>query len=136
MTIALLSFLGVVAGAALQYIFTRHLDNQKHNRDLRTQAYTDYLKSVCEQAILELNSFSSEARELTSRMANSKSRICLYGSEQVVSSLADFERLGSKLNTDEQKECFATMVSAMRTDSKNSSIASIENLQVILMGAQ
>lgn len=134
--IALLSFLGVIAGASLQYIFTRHLENQKHHRSLRTQAYTDYLKSVCEQATLALQSQSPESRELLARMVDSKSRICLYGSEAVVSSLAAFEQIGSALNTSEQRNCFANMVSAMRKDSKGRSGASVDSLEIILMGSQ
>ncbi|MCO6057963.1 hypothetical protein NG726_14950 [Pseudomonas sp. MOB-449] len=135
MTTALLSFLGIIAGAALQYIFTRHLESQRYHRDLRTQAYIDYLKSVCEQAILSPQPLSSEEKELRAKMANSKSRICLYGSEDVVSSLAEFEKLGSKLTADEQRNCFARMVLAMRIDSKGDSKASVENLEIILMGA-
>ncbi|MGA7046185.1 MAG: hypothetical protein WBY98_07980 [Candidatus Sulfotelmatobacter sp.] len=46
MTTAILSFLGVVMGASFQYVFTRYLDNQRHQRELRTQAYLDYLKSI------------------------------------------------------------------------------------------
>lgn len=131
MTIILLSFLGIIAGAALQYIVTRRLEHQKQHRDLRTLAYTDYLKSVCEQATLALQPLSTEGRELRARMANAKSRIWLYGCEEVVSSLAAFERLGSKLNTREQRNCFAALVSTMRKDSKGHSGASIENLEIL-----
>ncbi len=46
LTTAILSFLGVVMGASFQYVFTRYLDNQRHQRELRTQAYLDYLKSI------------------------------------------------------------------------------------------
>lgn len=50
MLIGLLSFLGVVIGASLQYIFTRHIEDQRHIRDVRSKAYMDYLKCVAEQA--------------------------------------------------------------------------------------
>jgi membrane protein DedA with SNARE-associated domain len=46
LTTAILSFLGVVMGASLQYVFTRYLDNQRHQRELRSQAYLHYLKSI------------------------------------------------------------------------------------------
>ena len=52
MNTAILPFLGVMIGAALQYFFTRHLDSQKHRRELRTKAYTDYLKCVSDHANL------------------------------------------------------------------------------------
>lgn len=50
MTVAIFSFLGIVAGALLQYVFTRHLDLQRSRREARTKAYTDYLQCVSEHA--------------------------------------------------------------------------------------
>lgn len=133
MTIALLSFLGIVVGAALQYLFTRHLENQKHHRDLRTQAYTDYLKSVCEQAQLVTQRQSRESREIFARTADAKTRICLYGSAFVVAAFAAFERLGATMNTEEQRTSFSTMVSAMRRDSGGNSDVSINDIETILL---
>lgn len=48
MITGLLSFLDVVLGASLQYFFTRHIESQRHLRDLRSKAYMDYLQCVCE----------------------------------------------------------------------------------------
>lgn len=36
----------LVAGAILQFLFKRHLDNKKHQRDLRAMAYADYLQCI------------------------------------------------------------------------------------------
>ncbi|WP_150652836.1 hypothetical protein [Pseudomonas fluorescens] len=83
METAAYSFVGIFLGAMLQYILSKHLDGQKHQRDLRTQAYTDYLKAVCDTA-LTVQPQSNEGREVRARMANSKSRICLYGSQDTV----------------------------------------------------
>ena len=95
MTTALFSFLGVVIGAALQYLFTRHLDNQKHHRDLRTKAYTDYLRCVSEHANLAVQRQSQEGRDLGARTADAKCRICLYGSATAIQAFAAFEKLGA-----------------------------------------
>jgi hypothetical protein len=71
LTIAILSFFGVIIGASLQYVFTRYLDNQRHHRDLRTQAYLDYLNSVSGLAHLNEPQGSQErdllAKVLTQR---------------------------------------------------------------------
>ena len=134
MTIALVSFLGVVVGAALQYFFTRHLDNQRHYRTLRTQAYTDYLKSVCEQAQLVVQPQSKESREIFARTADAKSHICLYGSAEAIVAFAEFERLGAKMGTQEQRKAFSQMVSVMRKDSGGRADASIDNLEILLLG--
>jgi len=102
MSAAIFSFFGIVIGASLQYVFTRHLDNQKHHRELRTKAYTGYLKCVCEQANLAKQRQSQEGRELSTQTADAKCRICLYGSSSAVEAFAEFERLGATMNTPEQ----------------------------------
>ena len=134
MTTAILALLGVVAGAVLQYFFTRHLEDQRHYRVLRTQAYTDYLKSVSEQAQLIVQPQSKESREIFARTADAKTRICLYGSIQAVKRFAEFEKLGATMNTPEQRRAFSTMVAIMRSDSGSDPDVLIENIEVVLLG--
>jgi hypothetical protein len=52
MRAAAFSFVGLVVGAYLQYLFTSHLESKRHQRELRTQAYLDFLKCVSELAHL------------------------------------------------------------------------------------
>jgi hypothetical protein len=134
MTIALLSFFGVVVGASLQYIFTRHLENQRHYRSLRTQAYTDYLKCVCEQAQLVVQLQARETRKIFARTADAKARICLYGSTAAIRTFSVFEKLGASMKTDEQRKVFCNMVLTMRSDSGSQSGAKIEDLEKVLLG--
>jgi hypothetical protein len=46
MLTAVLPVVGVLVGASLQYFFTRYLETQRHQRDLRTQAYLDYIRAM------------------------------------------------------------------------------------------
>jgi hypothetical protein len=135
MSTAIFSFLGIIIGASLQYFFTRHLDNQKHRRELRTKAYTDYLNCVCELANFGRRQ-SQEGRELSAKTADAKARICLYGSPSAVSSFATFERLGATMNTAEQCTAFTTMVAIMRNDSGSESKVKLEDLEAVLLGAR
>ena len=134
MTIALLSFIGIVVGASLQYLFTRYLDNQRHYRNLRTQAYMDYLKCVCEQAQLARQSKAPKLSEIFARTADAKARICLYGSTEAIQAFSTFEKLGATMNTEEQRKAFTTMVLIMRNDSGSQSGAKIEDLERVLLG--
>src|SRR5437867_3219884 len=109
MTTAIFALLGALAGAVLQYLFTRHLENQKHYRGLRTQAYTDYLKGVCEQAQLARPTQPNEVREVFARTADAKARVCLYGSTQAVEAFAAFERLGARMKTKDERRAFTKM---------------------------
>jgi hypothetical protein len=136
MTTAILALLGAVAGAVLQYFFTRHLEDQKHYRVLRTQAYTDYLKCVCDQAQLGVQHQSKENREIFARTADAKSRICLYGSTQSVEALARFERHGARTSTKEQMRVFSNMVAIMRSDSGSDPGVLIDSLEIVLLGSR
>ena len=134
MSTAIFSLIGLVIGAILQFIFTRHLDSQKYQRELRTKAYTDYLKCVSEHANLAQQRESPEGRELSAKTADTKCRICLYGSSAVIEAFADFERLGAAMNTQKQSLAFTHMVSIMRSDSASKGQATLDNLQTILLG--
>jgi len=134
MNAAIFTLLGAAVGAVLQYFFTRHLENQKHYRGLRTQAYTDYLKGVCEQAQLAHKAEPNEVREILARTADAKARICLYGSTQVVEAFAAFERLGATMKTKDDRRTFTTMVAIMRNDSGSNPGVQIESLELVLMG--
>jgi len=76
--IAIISVVSVVVGAVLQCFFTRHLDGERHHRERRSQAYSDYLKAAYEQAQLG-NQLYPEAHEVLARAADAKCRICHMG---------------------------------------------------------
>jgi len=131
--VALVSVVSVIVGAVLQYLFTRHLENQRHHRERRAQAYADYLKAVCDQAQLG-NQLHPEAHEVYARAADAKCRICLYGPAAVVHAFADFERLGARMTTPEQSGAFTKMVAAMRSDSGGVGTPTMESLHLVLLG--
>jgi len=142
----LLSILSLLAGAAIQYVFTRYLEDQRHYRALRTQAYTDFLKYSADITYLEVEREHPDhegqkpygladeesarsvaddkaaklamAKELLARLTDSKARICLYGSEVVVERMACFERLGAVMRSVEQRSAFVQIVAAMRAIQK------------------
>ena len=136
MLTAFLSFLGVVIGASLQYFFTRHIENQRHIRDLRSKAYMDYLKTVSELANDRPKENSKERIDLMVRTADAKSRICLYGSKKAIHAFSRFEKLGAKLNTEDQHQSFTDMVSTMRLDSGSEIGVEAQALQNVLFGVR
>ncbi|MGC2173365.1 MAG: hypothetical protein WA555_10230 [Candidatus Sulfotelmatobacter sp.] len=134
-TIAILSFFGVVIGASLQYVFTRYLDNQRHHRDLRTQAYLDHLNSVSGLAHLSEPQGSQE-RDLLAKAADAKGRICLNGSREVVHAFAVFEKLGAVVSSVQQRAAFVAMVIAMRNDSGNRTELGTGDVGLVLLGSR
>jgi hypothetical protein len=133
---ALVSLIGLIVGAVLQFMFTRYLDNKKHQRDLRAKAYADYLQCVSEHANLEHSNISSEGRQLRAKTADAKCRISLYAAPAVISAFANFERLGAATKTPEQCSAFTKMVIAMREDTLGSSSVTQVDLEAVLMGVR
>lgn len=133
---AVLSFVGLLIGAALQFVFTTHLENRKHRREQRSTAYADYLRCVSEQANLGHQRQSAEGRELQARTADAKCRISLYGAASVLRAFADFERMGAGMNTPEQRESFAKMVVAMRRDAIGEEVVDASDMQVVILGPE
>lgn len=131
---AILSFVGLVIGAVLQFMFSKHLENKKHQRDQRAKAYADYLHCVSDHANLGYRPQSTEARELGARTADAKSRISLYGAPKVISAFATFERLGASMDTAEQRESFSQMVLAMRHGAIGKTDTNVGDLQTLLLG--
>ena len=121
----LLTLLGIAVGAILTYLFTRFHEQEKHYRLLQTGAYADYLRGVAEAAHLSLR---SDEADLFTRIAYAKTRICLYGSEEVIALLAAFEREGGIIGSAQQRKAFVRLIQAMRI----SSTAQISDLEVIL----
>jgi hypothetical protein len=121
----LLTLLGIAVGAILTYLFTRSHEQEKHYRLLQTGAYADYLRGVAEAAHLSLR---SDEAELFARIADAKTRICLYGSQEVIVLLAAFEREGGITGNAQQRKAFVRLVQAMRINST----AQISDLEIIL----
>ncbi len=127
MAIAFFAFFGVIVGASLQYLFTRLLEERKHRQSLQTEAYTDYIRVVAEARHIDLH---TERASIFARLADAKSRICLYGSPEVIARLAEFERKGGLIGNDDQCQAFMRVIEAMRG---SSSLPSSE-IEVILLG--
>ena len=134
MLTGILSFFGVIIGAFLQYFFTRHIESQRHLRDLRSKAYMDYLQCVGEHAQLRHKEHTKERQELFSKTADSKARICLYGSNKTIQAFSIFEKLGASMGSSEQRKAFTNMVSVMRSDSGSEICEQAEDLQTVLLG--
>jgi hypothetical protein len=133
-TSAILSLIGLVIGALLQFLFSRYLDNKKHQRDLRAKAYTDYLQCVSEHANLRHQKQSTEGRQLGAKTADSKCRISLYGAPAVITAFAKFENMGAKMNTEEQCHAFTDLVVAMRQDTLGGLAANHADIEAVLLG--
>lgn len=127
MLITFFSVLGIVVGASLQYLFTSFLEDRKHHTSLQTAAYSDFIRAVAEAAHMNLNSDEAQVRF---RLADAKTRICFFGSPEVVARLAEFEKLGGVIGNDLQREAFMSVIQTMR----GSSQLQASQLALVLLG--
>jgi len=72
----------------------------------------------------------TERASIFARLADAKTRICLYGSPEVVARLADFESKGGVIGDDLQQEAFMRVIEAMRGKSK----LQTSQVELILLG--
>ncbi|QIK54311.1 hypothetical protein G7051_08145 [Dysgonomonas sp. HDW5B] len=115
-----LPIVGVIVGAFLQFHFSKNKDNRQLKRALETQAYTDYLRAVAGLSMSHRFNDEEKKREYLSVLTEAKIKISIYGSKEVIESLADFEREGANFNTDKQKTLFIKIGQAMRSTNINS----------------
>lgn len=132
----ILSLVGLVLGAVLQFLFTRHLDGKKHQRALRARVYADYLICVAEHANSGVLRITPKACAVALKAADAKCRICLYGSLETIEAFAEFERLGANMRTEAQHLAFSKIVRQMREDSSKKDGVPLADLEVVLLGPQ
>lgn len=136
MTAAIISLFGLFVGASLQFLFTKHLENRKHQRELRARAYTDFLQCVSEHSHLGYQKNTEAGRKLWARTTDAKCRISLYGDADVIEKFAEFERLGPVLISNEPREAFTDMVLSMRQDTLGASKVVKTDLKAVLLGVE
>lgn len=101
---------GALIAAALGYVSGRLLETRKQLILQKGQAYADYLKALATAAT---DHKSSTAIVLA---ADAKTRVCIYGSPQVIKELSSFERAGAKIVDAESRRVVARLLVSMRDD--------------------
>ncbi len=131
----ILPIVGIVVGAAIQSFYSRRAENKKQSLTEKITAYTDYLHCVSQST--SNNQTKRERNELLQDIAHAKTRICVYGSDEVIAALAEFEFAGAVINTEKSARVFTNLCIKMREDviqKKNK--AEIKELESILVGLQ
>lgn len=116
LTYALLPIVGIIIGAILQYSFSKHSDELKHQKNLKTQAYVDFLKGVSGLTVAHRNNDKNKKQEFMTLLVDAKTRISIYGSKEVIQKIANFWRADAQVDTPEQKHLFIKICQAMRSD--------------------
>ena len=113
----LVAFGVVVLGYFIQYWYSKKLESQKHQRDLRTGAYVDFIKGAVGMAITQKDK-PNEEHKFKVILADAKARISIYGSKEVIESIANFWRDGAILDTPERRRAFISICQTIRKEAK------------------
>lgn len=125
---AVLSLIGVVVGATMQYWLSRSAESRKQLQLLKSQSHVDYLRAVTKAA----HAASPDAmRSARAEAADAKARIAVYGSSSVIAALARFEQAGAVLESPKALEAFVAVVGAMRENDRS---VQAGDLKLVLFG--
>ncbi len=129
---ALVSAIGVVIGASLQFWFSRLTTNWSRLQDKQIQAYVDFLKGV--SGVAQSQRFKDKRAELdsSSLLADARARIAVYGHSEVLAALAEFDKTDRKLSSESSLSAFMQLIQTMRKAS-NTKIAPISEAQLSLV---
>lgn len=108
--------LGVIAGALMQYLFQARRERQKTYETQKTDAYLNYVRDVCRAATFQKLNSQDNYVESVASLVDAKGRIAVFGSEEVLETVAAFNRGGSSFVTKEQCDRFTAIIQSMRSD--------------------
>jgi hypothetical protein len=111
-----------VAGLLTATYISRRTDKLRQLEATRTAAYADFMRGVVGFVLTQPDKLGDqehceEVRKYRILTADAKARIAIYGSKAVVSSMADFFRGGSIIDSPERISAFVTVCEKMRADS-------------------
>ncbi|MFH1642850.1 MAG: hypothetical protein ABIC04_08195 [Nanoarchaeota archaeon] len=109
---------GVIIGAILQHIFSSRSSSEKHLKELETQAYIDFIKAAARINSAQREKNVQKEEEHAKLMLDAKTRICVYGEKDVVSSMANFWREGAKLTNPSEMKKFIEIIKSIRKANK------------------
>lgn len=129
-----LPIIGLIIGASLQFFFSRKSENRKQQNLLKTTAYTDFLKANSGISMSQRFSDKEKEMEFFILLIDAKARICIYGSDSVINSIAEFERFGAILNSPKAYKLFTTIVSEMRKDNLKDKNTDLNDISQLILG--
>jgi hypothetical protein len=129
------SLLGVAVGASLQYLYGRSGEAKRHERELRLNAYSDYLRSVGEMETLSTGGDAAQRSDIIGRAIAAKARVCVNGSAAVVKALSRFEGESGQGLTPEKRRSLLAFIVTVRTEMGATGEVTEADIDAILFGS-
>lgn len=104
--IGIIGIFEIAIGAALQYFFTKFLEEKRHQRNLRTEAYLDFLKGVSEQGSANFQGNKIFYKKYMIDFVMLGQGCCYMGPPKVIQKFAEFNKLGGWIRTREERSLY------------------------------
>lgn len=108
------SLIGIIIGAFLQGVFNRKNEKLRYLSDLQNNAYADFIDAVSNIAVAQRSGERDQVLEELAKLSNAKSRICVYGSSEVIKQMNQFVKAGCTLQTEQELQAFTELCKEMR----------------------
>jgi len=133
--VAMIGIASVVVSAIVQFFLGRQNEKAKKAVEIKAQAYLDLVNSVSEIASTVKSNGLIEQEQLK-RLIQSKSRVVLIGSDEVLKEIHAHFTAHDKLDTDESFDSFSKLILAMRHDLSGKSNIELNILSEALFGSK
>lgn len=132
----LLPIIGVVIGATLQYVFTRVLEERRHQQNLRTEAYVDFIRGFVGA---DFAKEKDKEQEFISLFSDATTRIGIYGGKEVLEAIANVKRVSANYKKGDVSESefirsFIAIIQAMREENLPKESVSDKDISQSLFG--
>lgn len=117
--IAIIGVGGIALGAILQFVFTRYAESRRHFREMKTNAYVDFVRGASLLNISIQTNDSEKQNEAIKILADTKMRIAIYGSKKVIIELSKYWKYYENEQIPEAKTAFANTISSMRAETSS-----------------
>lgn len=111
-----LPIIGIIVGAILQYYFNKRFEENKQMDLLKIEAYTDFIKAINAISISQKTNNKIKEFEYLILLADSKTRISVYGSDEVVNAISNLYRQGALLDNLESQKKMIEVIQQMRKE--------------------
>lgn len=113
-TTILISVCSLLLGAYLRHRFGRSAIQHQHLLEARGRAYTDFCQAYTALIAVQRTGEQEEEFEAIARVNDAKTRVCIFGSEEVVHHFENVRADGIRHETKEEMEALASLYVAIR----------------------
>ena len=127
------AILGVVVGALIHYLLTKKNQKEQQLVEWRNKAYIDFLEAISVVVASQRKGDKKVTIDSLSKLADAKSRICIYGEAEIIKQLAEFWREGATLETESELLAFSRFCQKIRKSiGVKSDIGALEDITQLL----